>query len=213
MLTYWGLGFYFLFAAIHTGTYAFSKSGRSLIDTFPRPLQAAHSAYYTSITTLPFIVTVVYWGILFDGHWFPTQFDAWTNVSEHAMNSGFALFEIIVPRTPTPPPVHMLWLILILALYLSLAYVTKATRGFYTYGFLNPEKNHGKVAAYVFGIAVAAIVVYGIVWCLIRLRIFLTEGRGGAKGEVDSQHQLEAAPGTAHSADPETAVKTERSNN
>ncbi|KAK3945414.1 hypothetical protein QBC46DRAFT_455581 [Diplogelasinospora grovesii] len=175
VLTYWGLAFYFLAAAIHTFTYARSRTSEALIDRFPRPLQALHSAFYTTATVYPFVVTIVYWGRLYSGTWFPVTFDAWSNLSRHALNSVFASFEIIVPRTNPPPAVHMLWIILILALYLSLAYLTHATKGFYPYDFLDPVKQKGYVAAYVFGIAVGSLIIFGIVWGLIWLRKWITE--------------------------------------
>ncbi|KAK1757373.1 hypothetical protein QBC47DRAFT_296340 [Echria macrotheca] len=181
VLTYWGLAFYFLFAAIHTFTYA--RTGRALLDRFPRPLQALHSAFYTTIVTYPFVVTIVYWGVLYSGKWFPVVFDGWSNVSQHLLNSVFALFEIVIPRTDLLPAVHMLWLILVLALYLAVAYITKATRGWYPYGFLDPGKQHALVAAYVFGIAVGALVVFGVVTGLIALRKWVTETKMGRTGK------------------------------
>ena len=38
------------------------------------------------------------------------------------------------------------------------------------YNFLNPSKGQGRVAAYVFGILAAVIVIFGVVWSLIWLR-------------------------------------------
>ncbi|KAK3362653.1 hypothetical protein B0T25DRAFT_11725 [Lasiosphaeria hispida] len=181
VLAYWGLGFYFLAAAVHTFTYA--RSGIALLDRWPRPLQALHSAYYTTVVVYPFVVTIVFWARLYSGHWFALPFDGWSNVSEHAMNSGFALFEIVFARTNPPSPVHMLWLILVLALYLSLAYLTHATRGFYPYDFLDPVKQGAFVAAYVFGIAIGALIVFGVVWGLIWLRKYVTEKKLGKDGK------------------------------
>ncbi|KAK3694688.1 hypothetical protein B0T22DRAFT_533691 [Podospora appendiculata] len=180
-LTYWGLGFYFLAAATHTFTYA--RSGVALLDRFPRPLQALHSAFYTTIVVYPFVVTIVFWGRLYSGHWFTVAFEGWSNVSQHAMNSVFAMFEIVVARTNPPPPVHMLWLILILALYLSLAYLTDATKGFYPYDFLDPSKQHALVAAYVFGIAAGCLILFGVAWGLVWLRRYITETRLGLDGK------------------------------
>ncbi|KAF4422912.1 hypothetical protein COL154_004694 [Colletotrichum chrysophilum] len=188
VLTYWGLAFYFLVSAIHTFTYA--HSGSPLLDRFPRPLQALHAFYYTTITTYPFIVTIVYWAIIYSGPWYEEEFNAWSNVSQHAMNSGFALFEIIIPRTSAAQLewVHMLWLIIVLALYLALAYVTHATQGFYTYDFLDIQKNgSGKTAAYIIGIAVAGIVFYLIVKGLIWLREWVTERKLGMDGKFAQQ--------------------------
>lgn len=127
--------------------------------------------------------------MLYSGTWFPVVFNAWSNVSKHAMNAGFAFFEIAVPRTDTLPPVHMLWLIIILALYLGVAYITHATRGFYTYNFLDPSKQHGLVAAYVFGIAVGALVFFGIAWGLIWLRKWITEEKLGMTGKFAKQNR------------------------
>ncbi|KAI9828746.1 MAG: hypothetical protein M1832_001851 [Thelocarpon impressellum] len=191
ILTYWGLAFYFLFAAIHTSTYA--RTGSALLSRWPRPLQALHSIYYTSIITLPFLVTLVFWVILYDGPWFPATFDAWRNVSEHAMNAGFAFFELAIPRTSPPPLLHLLFLIIILALYLGLAYVTYAAQGFYTYSFLDPqESGRARVVAYVFGILAAIVVVYLLVRLLVWLRVLLTERILGMQGKFHggrSKHQ------------------------
>lgn len=54
-LTYWGIAFYLAFAAAHTASFAFR--GRPWLETWPKPLRYAHSAFYTTITVYPFIVT------------------------------------------------------------------------------------------------------------------------------------------------------------
>jgi hypothetical protein len=54
-LTYWGLAFYYAFAAIHTGSYCFT--GVSFLSRWPRALQIAHSMYYSTVVVYPFIVT------------------------------------------------------------------------------------------------------------------------------------------------------------
>ncbi|KAG8163436.1 hypothetical protein KVR01_006733 [Diaporthe batatas] len=186
VLTYWGLAFYNLTAAVHTFTYA--RTGTPLLDRFPRSLQALHAFYYTTVTTYPFIVTAVYWGVIFPGVWFTEEFSGWSNVSQHALNSFFALFEIVVPRTPLPPWVHMVWLIFVLALYLSLAYVTHATKGFYTYTFLDIEKQGSAItAAWIIAIAVAAVVVYLLVRGALWLRLWLTEKKAGMDGRFAGQ--------------------------
>lgn len=90
---------------------------------------------------------------------------------------------------------HIVFLILILLLYLAVAYITRATEGFYVYSFLNPAKGRGRVAAYCIGIAVAIVVIFVVVWCLVWLRRRLT-GAGKrskkdvAKGERDADRPL-----------------------
>jgi hypothetical protein len=51
-----------------------------LLEKWPRWLRALHSLFYTTIVTFPFLVTIVYWKILYNGSWFPITFDAWSNV-------------------------------------------------------------------------------------------------------------------------------------
>lgn len=186
VLTYWGLAFYNLTAAVHTFTYA--RTGTPLLDRFPRSLQALHAFYYTTVTTYPFIVTAVYWGVIFPGVWFTEEFSGWSNISQHALNSFFALFEIVVPRTPLPPWIHALWLIVVLALYLALAYVTHATKGFYTYTFLDIENQGSAItAAWIIAIAVAAVVIYLLARGALWLRLWLTEKKAGMDGRFAGQ--------------------------
>ena len=77
-LTFWGIAFYFTISAVHTALYA--RRGYAPLDRWPRPLQALHSLFYTTIVTFPFLVTIVFWVILYSGSWFSAEFDAWSNV-------------------------------------------------------------------------------------------------------------------------------------
>jgi len=101
-----------------------------------------------------------------------------SQISEHALNSLFALFEIFVPRTYPPPPLHIVFLVVLLALYLALAYITHAAAGWYPYGFLDPDYGRGALAAYIVGILAAACVIFGIVWVVIWTRNKVTEKLG-----------------------------------
>jgi len=209
--TYWGLAFYFLFSGLHTLSYA--RTGVSWLQRWPRALQALHAIFHSTIITLPFLVTIVFWTVLYTNPFFPVRLEAWSNVrphrpilplapsshpspplllfsprqiyspnspyqiTEHALNSLFALLEILLPSTPTPPLLHLPFIVFLLALYLGLAYLTRKTQGFYPYGFLNPSNGKGKVAGYIIGIAVAACVIFGVVWGLIWVRRRLTGAR------------------------------------
>ncbi|MCJ1270816.1 hypothetical protein MMC22_010713 [Lobaria immixta] len=188
-ITFWGLAFYFLFSGLHTLSYA--RTGTSWLRTWPPPLQAAHAIFYTSVITFPILVTVVFWSILYSGAWFPVVFNAWSNISQHALNSALALFEILLPCTDPPPVLHLPFLIVILALYLALAYITVATQGFYTYSFLDPGRGKGRVVGYVFGILVAICVVYGLVWGLIWTRRRVTDSVWGMRGKLSARARRE----------------------
>lgn len=173
-ITYWGLGFYFLFAGYHTFQYA--RYGQAPLQRWPKILQFLHSLYYTTIVIFPFLVTAVYWALLAPPNWFPDVYGAWSNISVHALNSLWAVLEIFLSRVGPMPWIHIPFLVLILAGYLGVAYITKATQGFYTYKFLDPATSGtGKVVAYVFGIAIGTCVVFVIVAGIHWVKVWLFE--------------------------------------
>lgn len=51
------------------------------------------------------------------------------------------------------------------ACYLGVAYITKATQGFYVYSFLNPSKGP-VLAGYILGILAGCVIVFAIVNCI-----------------------------------------------
>ncbi|OJJ47925.1 hypothetical protein ASPZODRAFT_94944 [Penicilliopsis zonata CBS 506.65] len=173
-LTYFGLGFYFLVAALHSAYYA--RTGRSLFTRWPRALLALHSLFYSTVTTFPFLVTIVYWGAIYSPPWFTEKFEAWANISQHGFNSLFALLEIGLATTPPHPLINLPFLVLILLLYLALAYLTYHDEGWYPYSFLDIKTNgSGLVTGYCFGILAAILVIFAISCALIWLRRKLTK--------------------------------------
>jgi hypothetical protein len=104
-------------------------------------------------------------------------------ISRHALNSFFCLLEIILPATDPPPFLHVVGLIIILLLYLGLAYLTHATQGLYVYNFLDPDTGSGKVTGYCFGILIAISIIFFVVWGLIWTRRKFT--RQGKKSQRD----------------------------
>ena len=100
-LTYWGLAFYFLVAALHTFSYA--RTGTSWLRRWPRPLQAAHAIFYTTAVTFPFLVSIVFWAVLYRGPWFPVVELAWLNVeipSCRRFGDGLLRFRAACDRFP-----------------------------------------------------------------------------------------------------------------
>ncbi|KAI2626392.1 hypothetical protein GGS21DRAFT_271677 [Xylaria nigripes] len=188
VLTYWGIALYNLTAAIHTLLYALN--GSAPLHRFPRPLQALHAFFSTTVTTYPYLVTIVFWSILASPKTLATSYSAWDNISQHMLNSVFATVEIVLSRTNPPPFIHLVFLLVILILYLALAYITRATEGFYTYDFLDPGKQGPLVAAYVFGVAIGICVLFVLSRGLVWLRRWVTETKLGyegvfAPGDVD----------------------------
>jgi hypothetical protein len=129
----------------------------------------------------------VFWAIIFDNVFYD-KFDRYTNISEHALNSVFAFFEIVVPRTAKTPKLHTIAIVVILALYLGLAYITLAVNHFYVYAFLDRQiHSQGVIAGYVIGILVGAIIMFFIVHFLIKLRRWITEDKMGMTGRFSNR--------------------------
>ncbi|KAH8728623.1 hypothetical protein GQ44DRAFT_701720 [Phaeosphaeriaceae sp. PMI808] len=203
-LTYWGLAFYYAFAAIHTGSYCLT--GTSFLARWPKALQITHSMFYSTIVVYPFIVTIVYW-VLLAPSGFPSTFSLWSNTSQHALNSLYALFEIFLPRTSPLPWLDIVPIVLLLALYLGLAYLTHATEGFYVYSFLDLQAHSsGIVAAYIIGILVGAIIIFLIVRYLIVLRVWVTENKLGKGGKFSSRGAVPLTNGELEKGVPQNHV-------
>ncbi|KAH7334991.1 hypothetical protein B0J17DRAFT_672329 [Rhizoctonia solani] len=178
-LTYIGLCSYMWAASVQTIAYALrtrrfhTDSGARReypLQRWPRILQFLHLVLWSTVTTFPFIVTVVYWVLLASSETFATRYSSWNNITVHAMNSAFALFEVLLTRAGPMPWSHIPFLIIFLAGYLGVAYITYETQGFYTYSFLDPKKQGALLAAYIVGIAAAAVIIFTIVWCICWVR-------------------------------------------
>ncbi|KAJ7258413.1 hypothetical protein B0H12DRAFT_1109842 [Mycena haematopus] len=212
LLSYIGLTSYYWAAAVQTFFYA--RYGRYLLRRWPRPLQGLHVLLQSTITVFPFIVTVVYWALLSAAKTFDTPLDSWENISLHAMNSAFVLFEILFTNSPPAPWIMIPVQILLLGAYLGVAYITHATQGFYTYSFLNPSNGGGLLAGYIVGIGAGDIVVFTLARgvTVLRQRFALRSGRlpsvdgegltGGAGEAIDEWQEIERPVGGGKREEP-----------
>ncbi|KAI6032711.1 hypothetical protein F5J12DRAFT_796039 [Pisolithus orientalis] len=154
------------------------------LQKWPRPLQLMHVLLYTSIVVYPIIVTIVFWALLSSPQTLMGTYNAWANISRHILNSAFAVFEITCTNVPPLPWSHIGPVFIVIALYLGVAYITRATQGFYTYSFLDPGSHPGRVAAYIFGIAVGYCIVFAVVKGIITLRCRLARRRWESKEDA-----------------------------
>ncbi|KIM76712.1 hypothetical protein PILCRDRAFT_826110 [Piloderma croceum F 1598] len=203
-----GLTAYFWAAGIQTLAYTLRGEKTYPLQRWPRFLQFLHRLLYSSITTFPIVTTVTYWALLSGADTFATRYNTWSNISEHLLNTVFALFEILFTHCGPSPWSHLIFLIIFLAGYLGVAYITHATEGFYTYSFLDPHKEGPLLAAFIIGIAVGECIVFSAVWGLCYLREWLSrrlrvgaEATGvrsvqaGTREAIDEWEELER-PGT-----------------
>jgi len=178
-LTWIGLTAYHWASGIQT--IAFVRRGHKSypLQSWPRFFQLLHVLLRSTIIVYPILVTIVFWSLLASPSTFNTTYSTWSNLSQHALNSAFALFEILLTNSEPSPWIHLVPLILILGGYVGVAYITHATQGIYPYAFLNPSKEHGWLAVYIIGIALGCCVVFCIVKgiCLLRFRLSHRYGR------------------------------------
>ncbi|EIN13038.1 hypothetical protein PUNSTDRAFT_82585 [Punctularia strigosozonata HHB-11173 SS5] len=140
------------------------------LQQWPKILQFLHVLLWGTFTTFPIIVTVVFWSLLSGPTALSTVNNAWGNISGHLLNSVFALFEIFFTNAPPVPWTYLPFLVILLALYMGVAYITFATQHFYVYDFLDPGKQHALLAAYIIGIAVGCCLIFSLVRGVIVLR-------------------------------------------
>lgn len=165
-----GLCAYFFAAALQTSVYSYGSRKGYPLQRWPKALQFLHVLLHSTIVTFPILVTIVYWALLADGSIFKSSYSAWSNVSEHILNTVFVLFEICFTHSKPSPWLHIPILVLILLGYLGIAYITRATQGFYTYSFLDPNKQRAKLAIYIVGIPAALVIIFILVRYITRLR-------------------------------------------
>ncbi|PPQ70198.1 hypothetical protein CVT24_003914 [Panaeolus cyanescens] len=97
-----------------------------------RALQAAHVVLASTVVTYPVIVTAVFWALLAGEGTFSNPGESYNNISVHGLNALFALFEMVLTNSPPIPWVTLVFGILGMGGYLGVAYLTKATQGFYS---------------------------------------------------------------------------------
>ncbi|KAF8058529.1 hypothetical protein FPV67DRAFT_507543 [Lyophyllum atratum] len=190
-LSYIGLCAYFFASGVQTNAFAQSlritdgtaSTASYPLQRWPRPLQFLHVLLQLTITVFPIIVTIVFWILLASPAVFSTTLTSWSNISVHALNTVFAVAEILLTNIPPAPWLTIPLGFVLLAGYLGIAYITHETQGFYAYAFLDPHKGGGILAAYILGIAGGYLVICLIVRFLILLRIRLVAWHRARSGE------------------------------
>ncbi|KAI4908968.1 hypothetical protein J4E90_008706 [Alternaria incomplexa] len=177
-LTFWSLGFYFLVSSVHTFMYASRQ--RTWLHTWPKYLQLLHSMYYSTMTSFPFLVTIVFWGTMNSG-WPAGRFEQWINISVHGLNSVFAVTEIMLSATEPQPWHHLSVVLGVLSIYLGLSYLTRYTQGFYVYEWMNPAHGNASIVLHVLGYAGGMIALFVLARYAIMARNMLARRLQGSE--------------------------------
>jgi hypothetical protein len=137
--------------------YAFQQ--RTWLHSWPKYLQLLHSMYYSTVTSFPFLVTIVFWGTMNSG-WPAGRFEQWINISVHGLNSVFAATEVVLSATKPQPWHHLSVVLGVLSIYLGLAYLTRYTQEFYVYEWMNPAHGNASIILHVLGYAGGMVALF-----------------------------------------------------
>ena len=128
--------------------------------------------------------------------WPPGRFEQWINISVHALNSLFAVTEIILSATEPLPWNHLSVVLGVLSIYLGLAYVTRYAQGFYVYEWLNPAHGNVSIVLHVLGYAGGMVALFAIARYAIVLRNMLAGRIQESKDEILSEKLYQLRTGS-----------------
>ncbi|KAF9098493.1 hypothetical protein BGX23_006092 [Mortierella sp. AD031] len=187
-----GLTAYYLASTYHTFKFARNKNLDSLTNQHWF-LTSALSLLYASVVVFHIVVPAIYWGMLFDPNNTMDTLNKYVDFSHHGADFGCILVEMIFNRMELPW-VAILGPLLMIILYMFLAWVYFAARGEWLYGFLDWSK--GPIAA---GWYIGLLLIFAL---LFALQKYIHQGRDSAlksrraivaaqdgTGAFDHQHQ------------------------
>ena len=206
VLSYLGLTVWFIVSAIHTLSFAValrrykaatSKTRQvgaitlptSTLERLPATLKVMHTLLTSTVPPFAIVVTAVFWKVLAGPKSLEPGAEAYSNISEHALNLAVSILDTLLSRTPMRPWWHLLSNVVIVALYLAYGTVVHAHTGFWPYSFLN-EAYVGKAGKAIACIGIAIATVFAFL--MIQFIIFLREWSA-----AKVSHETKAGWGTA----------------
>ncbi|KAK3839021.1 MAG: hypothetical protein J3R72DRAFT_447974 [Linnemannia gamsii] len=201
-----GLTAYYLAATYHSHSFVKNKTLSSLTAQHWF-LTSALSLLYASVVVFHIVVPAIYWGMLFDPNNTMDTLNQYVDYSHHGADFACILVEMIFNRMELPW-VGVLGPLLMIILYMFLAWVYFAARGEWLYGFLDWSK--GGIAA---GWYIGLLIIFALLFILQKYihqgRDSALKGRRAVVATQDGTGALENKNSTAvvaNLADEEVAV-------
>ncbi|CAK5278942.1 unnamed protein product [Mycena citricolor] len=200
-LSYTGLCAYFFASGTQTLVYAMrlgTMKARMDVDVeyplqrWPRALQLLHLALLSTIRVFPILVSVVFWGVISNGHTFDSSYDTWSAISVHLLNSVFALFEIFFTNTPRSEWIFLPLGLLLLAMYVGIVYITHTVEGFYAYKFMAPNGKPLSLALHILAVGAAYVVCFVVVYGFVAGRQWLVARSRSASDQNSTLQRAES---------------------
>ncbi|KAJ1980151.1 hypothetical protein H4R34_002560 [Dimargaris verticillata] len=191
--SYLGLTVYMMLATVVSGRYCFGampySPGQNLLERAPSWARALYWFLYETVVTFHILVPVVYWALLSSQLRTDTSLELYSSIAPHAIDFVVMAVELIFNRQILEVS-HVVIPVIILALYLALAFLVWGTEHYFVYSFLDFYKLHGWVALICVAIAVAFCIIFFVQLYLHRLREYLFRKRW-AKQIVNSHKPYE----------------------
>ncbi|RKP37308.1 hypothetical protein BJ085DRAFT_4272, partial [Dimargaris cristalligena] len=161
--SFFGLTIYFGLATYVSARYC---SGPLRYTELANPLYRASSLtragywfLYESMVTFHLLVPIIYWSLLRDTFITSVPLYIYTGLASHAADLAVIAVEVLLNRQRLQLS-HIIVPLLIMALYLGLAYTVWGARGIFVYPFLNFQRLHGWVAAIMLALVVFCSVLF-----------------------------------------------------
>ncbi|KAF9901787.1 hypothetical protein EC991_005669 [Linnemannia zychae] len=165
-----GLTAYYLTATYHSHSYVKNKTLTSLTSQHWF-LTSALTLLYSSVVVFHIVVPAIYWGMLFDPNNTMDTLNQYVDYSHHGADFACILVEMIFNRMELPW-VAVLGPLVMIILYMFLAWVYFAARGEWLYGFLDWSK--GGIAA---GWYIGLLLIFALLFVLQK---YIHQGRDSA---------------------------------
>ncbi|KAJ7205494.1 hypothetical protein GGX14DRAFT_698523 [Mycena pura] len=166
-LTYSGLCVYFFAAGLQTAVYARHREKGYPLQGSAKPWRFLYLALLSTITVFPFLVTTMFWALVYNSSTFASGSSGLSAISEGLLSAVFALFEILLTDTPASAWLLLPFGILLLLLYIGLGFIVFATQGSYTVA----QNTHPlQLALNILTIVLIECAVFAIVHWIVALR-------------------------------------------
>ncbi|KAG0271994.1 hypothetical protein BGZ95_000132 [Linnemannia exigua] len=201
-----GLTAYYLTATYHSHSFIKNKTFSSL-TTQHWFLTSALTLLYASVVVFHIVVPAIYWGMLFDPNNTMDTLNQYVDYSHHGVDFACILIEMIFNRMELPW-VGVLGPLVMIILYMFLAWVYFAARGEWLYGFLDWSKG-GIAAGWYIGLLLIFALLFVLQKYIHQGRDSALKGRRAVVAAQDGTGALEYKNSTAavaNVADEEAAV-------
>ncbi|KAJ3264032.1 hypothetical protein HDU77_009552 [Chytriomyces hyalinus] len=152
-----GINMYLMAAVFNTAYYIYSQDALAKMNSRPVVVRYINWMLYMVPAVSCYIVSIVYWSLIFPSSKEKNPFSMWVTASQHAANSIIMISELIFGCIPLAYA-HLPTFLLIAFLYLGITLIFHAKTGIWAYNFLDTSKPGAWM--YYLGVGVFFVIVF-----------------------------------------------------